>query len=313
MEIGFHFVNFDVPGGVQALPTTLAAAAQAAEQAGASWFTMADHFFQMDNYWPAESPMLEVYTSLGYLAGHTERIKLVVLVNGVMYRYPGLLAKTATTLDVLSRGRAVFGLGAAWYEREHIGLGAPYPPTSERFERLEETLQICKQMWSPNNGRYDSKHYHLAETLCSPQPVQRPAPPILIGGTGERKTLRLVAQYADAWNGAFETFEDADHKLAVLYRHCDAVGRDPAEIQKTVMMLGDPMSDLDGFLTTAEQYARLGFDLIDVMPPLDEADPVAFASRLGEHVIPRVAQMSEAENSAPLNGDLDSTAQQKSS
>jgi F420-dependent oxidoreductase-like protein len=298
MEIGFHFVNFDVPGGVEALPTTLAAAARAAEQAGASWFTMADHFFQMDNLWPAESPMLEVYTSLGYLAGQTERIKLVVLVNGVMYRYPGLLAKTVTTLDVLSRGRAVFGLGAAWYEREHIGLGVPYPPTAERFERLEETLQICKQMWSRNHGRYDSKHYHLAETLCSPQPVQRPNPPILIGGTGERKTLRLVAQYADAWNGSFQTVEEAAHKLDVLRRHCEAVGRDPAEIQKTVIMLVDPLTDLDGFLTIAERYARLGFDLIDVMPPVDERDPVGFASRLGEHVIPRVAQLSVVGNRA---------------
>jgi F420-dependent oxidoreductase-like protein len=317
MEIGFHFVNFDVPGGVQALPATLAAAAQAAEQAGASCFTMADHFFQMDNLWPAESPMLEVYTSLGYLAGQTERIKLVVLVNGVMYRYPGLLAKTVTTLDVLSRGRAVFGLGAAWYEREHIGLGVPYPPTAERFERLEETLQICKQMWSPNNGCYNSKHYQLAETLCSPQPVQRPALPILIGGTGERKTLRLVAQYADAWNGSFQTVEEAEHKLGVLHRHCEAVERDPAEIQKTVMMLVDPLADLDGFLTIAEQHARLGFDLIDVMPPVDETDPVAFASRLGEHVIPRVAQMSVAENSAAntnrralLGGDPESAGQQ---
>jgi F420-dependent oxidoreductase-like protein len=316
MEIGFHFVNFDVPGGVQALATTLTAAAQAAEQAGASWFTMADHFFQMDNLWPAESPMLEVYTSLGYLAGQTERIKLVVLVDGVMYRYPGLLAKTATTLDVVSRGRAVFGLGAAWYEREHIGLGVPYPPTAERFERLEETLQICKQMWSPNNGRYDGKHYQLVETLCSPQPVQRPNPPILIGGTGERKTLRLVAQYADAWNGSFQTVEEAEHKLGVLHRHCEAVERDPAEIQKTVMMLIDPTVDLDGFLCTAEQYARLGFDLIDVMPPVDESDPVAFASRLGEHVIPRVAQMSVAENSAAntnrralLGGDLERAAE----
>jgi F420-dependent oxidoreductase-like protein len=296
MEIGFHFVNFDLPGGVEELPTTLASAARAAEQAGAAWFTMADHFFQMDNLWPAESPMLEVYTSLGYLAGQTERIKLVVLVNGVMYRYPGLLAKTATTLDVLSRGRAVFGLGAAWYEREHTGLGVPYPPTAERFERLEETLQICKQMWSPNNGRYDSKHYHLAETLCSPQPIQRPNPPILLGGTGERKTLRLVAQYADSWNGAFQTVEEAAHKIDVLRRHCEAVGRDPGEIQKTVMMLVDPLADLDGFLTLAEQYAALGFDLIDVMPPVDERDPVGFASRLGEHVIPRVAQLSVAEN-----------------
>jgi F420-dependent oxidoreductase-like protein len=298
MEIGLHFVNFDVPGGTHALPNTLAAAAKTAEAAGASWFTMADHFFQMDNLWPAESPMLEVYTSLGYLAGQTQRIKLVVLVNGVMYRYPGLLAKTVTTLDILSRGRAVFGIGAAWYEREHAGLGVPYPPTAERFERLEETLQICKQMWSPNNGRYDGKHYHLAETLCSPRPAQLPNPPILIGGTGERKTLRLVAQYADSWNGAFETIEDAKHKIDVLGRHCEAVGRDPAEIQKTVMMLTDPMADVDGFLTTAEQYARLGFDLIDVMPPTDDVDPAAFASRMGEHVIPRVAELSAVTNRA---------------
>ena len=179
MEIGFHFVNFDVPGGVQALPTTLAAAAKAAEQAGASWFTMADHFFQMDNLWPAEAPMLEIYSCLGYLAGQTERIKLVVLVNGVTYHYPGLLAKTATTLDVLSGGRLVFGLGAAWYERECVGLGVPFPPLSERYERLEETLQICRQMWSSDNGRYDGKYYQLAETLCSPQPIQRPNPPVL--------------------------------------------------------------------------------------------------------------------------------------
>src|SRR3984957_1664555 len=181
MEIGFHFVNFDVPGGVQALPTTLASAARTAEQAGASWFTMADHFFQMENLCPAVSPMLEGYTSLGYLAGHTERIKLVVLVNGVMYRYPGLLAKTVTTLDVLSRGRAVFGLGAAWYEREHAGLGVPYPPTAERFERLEEALQTCPQMWTSDPGRHAGKSSQPAETLCAPHPAQGPAPPILIG------------------------------------------------------------------------------------------------------------------------------------
>jgi F420-dependent oxidoreductase-like protein len=295
VEIGFHFVNFDVPGGVQALPTTLAAAAQAAEQAGASWFTMADHFFQMDNRWPAESPMLEIYTCLGYLAGQTERIKLVVMVNGVTYHYPGLLAKTATTLDVLSDGRLVFGLGAAWYERECVGLGVPFPPLSERYERLEETLQICRQMWSSDNGRYDGKYYQLAETLCSPQPVQRPNPPVLLGGTGERKTLRLVAQFADSWNGGFQSVEEAAHKIDVLYRHCDAVGRDPGEIQKTAFMLIDPMADLDGFLRTAEQYAALGIDLINIMPPEDETDPVAFASRLGEHVIPRLAQLIVAE------------------
>ncbi|HWF68291.1 MAG TPA: LLM class F420-dependent oxidoreductase [Mycobacterium sp.] len=291
MEIGFHFVNFDVPGGVQALPSTLAAAARAAEQAGASWFTMADHFFQMDNLWPAEAPMLEIYTALGYLAGQTQRIKLVVLVSGVNYHHPGLLAKTATTLDVLSGGRLVFGLGAAWYERECVGLGVPFPPLSERYERLEETLQICRQMWSSDNGRYDGKYYQLAETVCSPQPIQRPNPPVLLGGTGERKTLRLVAQYADSWNGAFQTVEEAAHKIDVLYRHCDAVGRDPGEIQKTAFMLIDPMADLDGFLCTAERYAALGIDLINIMPPEDTTDPVAFASRLGELVIPRVAQI----------------------
>jgi F420-dependent oxidoreductase-like protein len=242
--------------------------------------------------------MLEVYTCLGYLAGQTERIKLVVLVSGVSYHYPGLLAKTATTLDVLSRGRLVFGLGAAWYERECVGLGAPYPPLSERYERLEETLKICRQLWSSNNGCYDGKYYQLAETLCSPQPIQRPYPPILLGGTGERKTLRLVAQYADSWNGSFETVEEVAHKIDVLYRHCDAVGRDPGKIQKTAIMVVDPMADLDGFLRTAEQYAALGIDLIDIMPPTDNTDPVAFASRLGEHVIPRVAQLSVVGNRA---------------
>jgi alkanesulfonate monooxygenase SsuD/methylene tetrahydromethanopterin reductase-like flavin-dependent oxidoreductase (luciferase family) len=144
---------------------------------------------------------------------------------------------------------------------------------------------------SSNNGRYDGKHYHLAETLCSPQPVQRPNPAILIGGTGERKTLRMVAQYADSWNGAFETLEEPAHKVDVLHRHCEALGRDPTEIQKTVMMLIDPLADLDGFLTSAEQYARLGFDLIDVMPPVNERDPVGFARRLGDHVIPAVSDV----------------------
>jgi len=289
MDIGFHFVNFSV-GGPAALPTTLTAAAQAAEEVGASWFTMADHFFQMDTVWPGEESMLEAYTSLGYLAGKTERIKLVLMVTGATYRYPGLLAKTVTTLDVLSQGRAVFGIGAAWYEREHIGLGVPFPPVRERFERLEETLQICQQMWSTNNGRYQGRHYQLAETLCSPQPIQQPGPPILIGGTGEQKTLRLVARYADSWNGIFESPEELSHKLDVLNRHCDAEGRDPAEIQKTAFMMVDPFNDLDGFLTTAEQYAKLGIDLIDIMPPADNTDPIGFINRLGDSVIPKVAQ-----------------------
>jgi F420-dependent oxidoreductase-like protein len=174
-----------------------------------------DHWFQMEQMWPAEEPMLEGYTTLGFVAGKTERLRLRLLVTGVTYRYPGLLAKTVTTLDVLSGGRAELGIGAAWYEREHRGLGVPFPPLAERFERLEEALQICLQMWSDDNGPYDGKHYQLAETLCSPAPVSSPRPRILIGGSGERKTLRLVATYADACN-LFGDGPVIAHKVEVL-------------------------------------------------------------------------------------------------
>ena len=164
---------------------TLAAAAKAAEEAGATMFTLADHFFQMEGMGRAEDPFLEGYTSMGFLAGQTERITLTMLVTGVTYRYPGVLAKTVTTLDVLSGGRSMFGIGAAWYEREHLALGVPYPPVAERFEMLEETLQICNQMWSDDDGPYEGKHYRLAETICQPQPIRRP--PILIGGGGREE------------------------------------------------------------------------------------------------------------------------------
>src|SRR6201988_4474936 len=209
MQLGIHFMNFTHPDGGAALRAAVGDTAVAADEAGIVRFTAMGHWFQMEHFQTAFDPMLEGYSVLNFVAAKTERVQLGLLVTGVTYRYPGLLAKTVTTLDVLSGGRAFLGIGAAWYEREHVGLGVPYPPTAERFERLEETLQICRQMWSSNNGRYDRRHYHLAETLCLPQPAQRPHPPILIGGTGERKTLRLVAQYADSWNGAFETLDEA--------------------------------------------------------------------------------------------------------
>ena len=209
--------------------------AQTAEAVGVRTLSVMDHWFQMDMMWPAEEPMLEGYTTLGFVAAKTERLRVRLLVGGVTYRHPGLLAKTVTTLDVLSGGRAELGVGAAWYEREHKGLGVPFPPVAERFERLDETLQICLQMWSDDNGPYQGNHYQLAETLCSPAPVSSPRPRILIGGSGERKTLRLVAIYADACN----IFGDAPtiaHKLDVLHRHCDEVGRDPAQIEVTALM-----------------------------------------------------------------------------
>src|ERR1700731_2769395 len=213
MELGLHFIDF-LPGDPARLGSTLADAAKAAEQGGATLFTLADHFFQMENLGRAQDPFLEGYTSLGFLAAQTTSIELTLLVTGVTYRHPGVLAKAVTTLDVLSQGRSMLGLGAAWYEREHVALGVPYPPLHERFEMLEETLQICLQMWSDDNGPYNGKHYQLAETICEPQPIRRP--PILIGGSGEKKTLRMVAQYADVWNTTDSDPDELKHKIDVL-------------------------------------------------------------------------------------------------
>src|ERR1700742_1072592 len=245
MQLGIHFIDF-LPGDAAQLAPTLLATATAAEEIGATMFTLADHFFQMENVGRAEDPFLEGYTSLGYLAGRTTNITLALLVTGVTYRHPALLAKTVTTLDVLSQGRSMFGIGAAWYEREHVALGVPYPPLRDRFEMLEETLQICLQMWSDNDGPYHGEHYQLAETICAPQPIRRP--PILIGGDGEKKTLRLVAQYADIWNSMATDADELMHKIDVLNRHCDAVGRDPGGIRKTAggLLPVDPFEDTDG-------------------------------------------------------------------
>ena len=198
MRVGVHLVNFGLPGGTSAIGPTMAEAGRAAEEAGLDNLSVMDHYFQMEGMGlgDAPAPMLEAYTTLGFLAAHTSTVELQALVTGVTYRHPGLLAKIVTTLDVLSGGRAMLGIGAAWYEREHLGLGVPFPPLSERFERLEETLQIVLQMWSDDDGPYEGAYYHLAETICSPPPLTRPHPPIMIGGSGEQKTLRLVAQYA---------------------------------------------------------------------------------------------------------------------
>jgi F420-dependent oxidoreductase-like protein len=293
MQMGIHFINFALPGGPAALAATLAGTAHAAEAAGCTTFTVMDHWFQMDDWLGGvRDPMLEGYTTLGFLAGQTRRMTLGLLVSGVTYRHPGLLAKIVTTLDVLSGGRALLGLGAAWYQREHEGLGVPFPPVRERFERLEEALQICLQMWSENDGPYEGKHYRLTETICVPPPIQRPRPRILIGGGGERRTLRLVARYADACNLQPRSPELVRHKLDVLAKHCRAEGRDPATIQKTILWEGDPTGDPDGFLAAMATYARLGIDLVEVMPL--GPSPVAFVEELGEKVIPRLSGLGAA-------------------
>src|SRR5260221_10517838 len=200
MRIGVEVANFTWPGGLRHLGDTFGAIAERAEGAGLYSLWVMDHFFQIPNVGPVDTDMLEGYSALAFAAARTRRIKLGTLVTGVTYRYPGILVKTVTTLDVLSGGRAYLGIGAAWNEQEHRGLGVPFPPLAERFERLEETLQIAHQMWIGDEKPYQGKQYQLARPLNSPPSVQKPHPPILIGGGGERKTLRLVAQYGDACN-----------------------------------------------------------------------------------------------------------------
>jgi F420-dependent oxidoreductase-like protein len=289
MELGIHFANFTLPGGPAAIGPTLAATARRADEVGCSTFTLMDHYFQMEEFADRREPMLEGYTALGFLAGQTERITLGLLVTGVTYRHPGLLAKIVTTLDIVSGGRAQLGIGAAWYEREHLALGVPFPPLSERFERLEETLQICHQMWSDEDGPFDGAHFQLAETVCSPRPVSNPRPPILVGGSGEQKTLRLVARYADACNLFSTDPTEVAHKLEVLDRHCADAQRDPGEIRRTILGMVDPLTDVDAFLTSMEAYAALGIDLVEVMPLVE--DPAAWVSELGDKVIPRLAEI----------------------
>ncbi len=206
------------------------------------------------------------------------------------YRHPGLLAKTLATLDVLSGGRALLGIGAAWYEREHRGLGVPFPPVSERFERLEEALAICRQMWGPDDGPFHGAHYDLAETLCVPRPLQPGEPPILIGGMGEKKTLRLVARHADACNLFDAGPEVIAGKLDVLARHCEEAGRDPATVRKTVITGTDPLADVDAFLALAETYAALGITTLWVGSR--DGDLPGWVHRVGEDVVPRLHALS---------------------
>jgi len=290
MDIGVHFMNFTLPAGDAAIPTVLADTARAVEDAGFSWFTVMDHWFQMEAFAPATDPMLEGYTTLGFVAAQTERVRLSTLVTGVTYRNPGLLVQTATTLDVLSRGRAMFGIGAAWYEREHRAHGVAFPPIAERFERLEETLQIAQQMWSDDEGPYEGRYYRLAETICRPAPV-RGRLPILIGGGGERKTLRLVARYGDVCNLFSSDVETVRRKIDVLKEHCDAVGRDFSEIQVTIQgPTGvDPYADPKGWLEAVRPFAALGASHVQVRNPVE--DVTTWAARLGREVVPELAEL----------------------
>jgi F420-dependent oxidoreductase-like protein len=290
VKIGLQIPDFTAPGGPARLGADLATVARTADDAGFDYLAVMDHFFQIGMIGPPDREMLEAYTTLGYLAGHTARARLLTLVTGVIYRHPGILVKMVTTLDVLSGGRGGLGIGAAWNDEESRGLGVPFPPLAERFERLEETLQICLRMWRGDESPYHGRHYQLERPLNSPQPLTRPHPPILIGGGGERKTLRLVAEYAQACN--LFPGPDLAHKLDVLRGHCEAVGRDYDEIEKTCYFIYDVGSKGEKAQEVVDQLgalAEMGFGAaIGAVAGVWDVTPLEI---IGSKVIPAVASL----------------------
>jgi F420-dependent oxidoreductase-like protein len=291
MKLGLQIPSFTWPGGPPEIGPTLARIARTAEEADYDSLWVMDHFFQIGSIGAKELEMLEAYTALGFMAAVTSRVGLGTLVTGVTYRHPGILAKEVTTLDVLSGGRAWLGIGAAWNEVEHRGLGVPFPRVGERFGRLEETLQICLQMWSDDEGAYDGRHYRLAETVNSPQSLSRPHPPIMIGGSGERKTLRLVARYADACN-LFGDGPRCAQKLEVLRAHCQDVGRDYAQIQKTAyyaISLGRDRSRSNKVVDDLGKLSEAGIQA--AIGSLRGVHDPGVIELVGEQVIPQVKDL----------------------
>lgn len=300
MRIGLQVPNFTFPGGSAHLGDVIGSLAQQAERAGFYSFWVMDHFFQIPAVGKPENEMLEGWSTLAFVAGRTNHLRLGTLVTGVTYRHPGILVKTATALDVLSQGRAYFGVGAAWNEQEHQGLGVPFPPLAERFERLEELLQIARQMWAGDERPYHGKHYSLERPLNSPTSVQRPHPPIMIGGGGEQKTLRLVAQYGDACNLFARLGDDTlRHKLDVLRQHCETVGRPYDEIERTALATMRITRDGHDHTVTPAQalerlagLAALGFDQV-IINGGDVHDP-AYFDLVGAEVIPAAERLAVA-------------------
>jgi F420-dependent oxidoreductase-like protein len=290
MQVGLQIPDFSWPSGPARLGADLAAVARAADDAGFEFISVMDHFFQIPVVGPADRDMLEAYTTLGYLAACTSRAKLLALVTGAVYRYPGVLAKIVTTLDVLSGGRAWLGIGAAWNEEESRGLGIPFPPVAERFERLEETLQICLQMWNGDESPYRGTHYELDRPLNVPHALSVPHPPIMIGGSGERKTLRFVARYAQACN--LFPGPDVARKLDVLRAHCDAENRVYDEIRKTcyfIFDVGSKGEKVNEVIDGLGALAEMGFDTaIGAVGNVWEITPLEV---IGERVIPVVASL----------------------
>lgn len=289
MKLGLVILPYTWAGGPPAIGPTLRRIARTAEDAGLASLWLVDHLLPPPEVSRIDAPMLESYTTLGHLAAVTSRVELGTLVTGVTQRQPGTLVKALTTLDVISGGRAWLGIGAGWFAREHTALGIPFPPIAERLERLEETLQITLQMWSDNNGAYRGTHYRLAETITSPQPLSRPRPPIIIGGSGPRTTLRLVARYADACNLFPDTLE---HGLTALREHCEREGRAYDSIEKTVyyrMDIGEGASRVDTVLQELSELAGLGAQT--ALCELKRVDERSAIELVGEHIVPAAASL----------------------
>jgi alkanesulfonate monooxygenase len=290
VDLGLHLADFTFPAGPPGLADDLTRIVMTAEEVGFARISVMDHVWQIGTIGPPEHDMLEAYTTLGFLAARTSQVQLLAWVTAATYREPGMLAKLVSTVDVLSGGRAWLGIGAGWNAEEARGLGLPFPSTGERFERLEEALQICLQMWGPDDGPYEGRHYRLEKTLNAPQSLRRPHPPILIGGGGERKTLRLVAQYAQACN--LLASADVEHKLGVLREHCEALGRPYDEIEKTVMFHLDPGErgeNVDAILEQLHRYAELGVG--EVHGRVDRVWELEPLKLLGREVVPIAAQL----------------------
>jgi F420-dependent oxidoreductase-like protein len=296
MKLGLDIADFTWPAGPAKLGSSLADIARTADEVGFDSIWVMDHFWQIRMNGPEYHEMLEGYSALAYIAAVTKRAKLGTMVTGAVYHHPGILAKTVTTLDVLSSGRAWLGIGAAWNEAESRGLGIPFPAIKERFERLEETLQICLQMWEGKRGSekpFRGEHYQLERPLNSPQSLSRPHPPILIGGGGEKKTLRLVAQYAEACN-LFPTPE-IPRKLDILREHCQAVGRNYDDIEKTSLFtfdLGDNGENLGKVIGGLRWLAGMGIQtVVGHVPKMYETKRLEL---IGEKLIPAVANLEAA-------------------
>ncbi len=293
MKVGLQIPSFTWPGGSEAIGPTLATIVRQADDVGFDSIWVQDHFFQIRGVGKTEEPMLEGWTTLGFMAAHSQRARLGLMVGGIHYRYPGLWVKAATTLDVLSGGRAWLGLGAAWNEEESRALGFPFPPLGERFEMLEETLRIAHGMWQGEQGSeedFRGRLFRAERLLNSPQSLSRPRVPIMVGGGGERKTLRLVAQYADACN-VFGSPEGIARKYAILAEHCAAVGRDPSEIEhSTLQSVRLPGTSGARTETPSEVVDRFG-DLSDagaqqvIVHAHGLPDP-AVLETFGRHIIP---------------------------